>query len=193
MRKQYFWQKWTIRTKLLTLFGGISVLLIVQMCVTHNMALSTTAKVEAGLQTGYKGSLLAESMRFNVSQVWQYLQDVSATRENDSFKDAEQSAQDFLKDAKNLQQLQPANSAQVQQTVGAFNAMYAVGKDMAGIYVKEGTKAGNRKMVAFDKSCDELITHVAALEQKITQDGQKLLEDSILQSRTSDRISTILR
>lgn len=183
---------WSIRTKLLTALGGVSVLLVAQMLLTRQGAEATTAKAEAGLQKGYASALLASDMRYNVVQVWQFLTDVSATREPDSFKDAEAAAQGFRKDVEALAKLHPEDADALHTAQDSFDKMYRIGKEMAHAYMEKGVAAGNKLMKGFDVSGDDLARRVDGFQGKFSKSGQEMLQQSIDQSRIASQTGLIL-
>jgi methyl-accepting chemotaxis protein len=110
---------------------------------------------------------VAADLRLHVTQVQQYLTDISATRGqdglDDGFKLAEENAVSFrngiVKARELAGRLRDAElTAALDATAAAFEPYYVVGRKMAAAYVEDGTSAGNRLMGEFDATADKLRT-----------------------------------
>ena len=100
--------------------------------------------------------LLTDEMALSVSQVQQFLTDVSATHHTDGYQDADAAARRFLAGVTKFKAMyQLENDARSLKAVDnletRFKAFYALGKDMAGVYVAKGLDAGNKAMETFDQ------------------------------------------
>jgi methyl-accepting chemotaxis protein len=143
-----------------------------------------------------KGSALplisvAKGLALDVSQVQQYLQDISATRGqddlDDGFKDAEESAQQFRKDIVEARRLtaQLRNSdliGVVDRIAAQFDPFYEAGKQLAQAYVKDGPAGGNPLMPAFDKKADAMredLAKVAELSLALSEQRSAQTSESI--------------
>ncbi|WP_243312542.1 methyl-accepting chemotaxis protein [Fundidesulfovibrio agrisoli] len=123
----------------------------------------------------------AATMKLMAVEVQQYLTDVSATGEEDGLADAEKSAAAFRealgefkamftreKDARML--------AEVEAIGKLFDEMYALGKRMAGVYVKDGREAGNLIMKDFDAKTDALADRIAPLQEGQYKEADEQVE-----------------
>jgi methyl-accepting chemotaxis protein len=136
---------------------------------------------------------VTKGLELDVSQVQQFLSDISATRAqddlDDGYKNAEESAVTFRKEiveAKRLaQQLgNAALVAAIDRVAAGFESYYADGKLMAEAYIKEGPAGGNPKMPAFDKQADALqdgLTKVTDLTKAVSERGRAQTSQSIAQ------------
>lgn len=106
-------------------------------------------------------ALTAKDMEINVTQVQQFLSDISATRAMDGtsngFKDAEIHYNNFIADLAKFEQMYAAekdlNSLESCKLIKAdFNAFYANGVKMAHAYIDGGPTMGNKLMPEFDKA-----------------------------------------
>ncbi len=110
-------------------------------------------------------ALIAKDMEINVTQVQQYLSDISATRAldglSDGFKEAEIHYKEFIADLAKFEQLFAGKNNQkgvesCKQIRASFEAFYANGVKMAQAYVDGGPSGGNRLMADFDRASLEL-------------------------------------
>lgn len=106
-------------------------------------------------------ALTAKDMETNVTQVQQFLSDISATRAldglDDGFKDAEIHHDKFNADLAKFDQLFASKgdqkSAEISKLIRTnFNAFYANGVKMAHAYIDGGPPMGNKLMLDFDKA-----------------------------------------
>ncbi|MBI5439475.1 MAG: methyl-accepting chemotaxis protein [Nitrosomonadales bacterium] len=117
-------------------------------------------------------ALTAKDMETNVTQVQQFLSDISATRAldglDDGFKDAEAHYKDFNAQLAKFEQLFASKGDQKgvesSKQIGAdFNAFYANGVKMAHAYIDGGPPMGNKLMLDFDKTSLSLQKSLAPL------------------------------
>lgn len=106
-------------------------------------------------------ALLAKDMETNVTQVQQFLSDISATRAqdglNDGFKAAEEHYNEFNADLTKFEQLFAAKGNQKgaessKKIRSDFNTFYANGVKMAHAYIDGGPPMGNKLMLEFDQA-----------------------------------------
>lgn len=108
---------------------------------------------------------LAWQMKLDVTEVQQFLSDVSATRGqdglNDGFNEAAEHRKAFLEGvAKFRQMFERENSvddlAKLKEIEVDFEEYYRVGTNMATAYVAGGPAAGNKMMPEFDAAAEKL-------------------------------------
>ena len=106
-------------------------------------------------------ALTAKDMEMNVTQVQQFLSDISATRGldglDDGLKDAEQQYNEFNTALTRFERLFASKSDQKglensKQIRADFSAFYAYGVKMAHAYIDGGPAIGNKLMPDFDKA-----------------------------------------
>ncbi|HEY8905383.1 MAG TPA: Tar ligand binding domain-containing protein, partial [Rhodoferax sp.] len=134
---------------LMLLFMGVMLLLSIQLIEVNKGAQQIKDETLPFI-------LVTDEMALSVSQVQQFLTDVSATHNAGGYQDAEASAQRFLAGVakfKAMYQLEnDTRSLQATENLEArFKAFYALGKQMAGVYVTSGLVAGNGVMEKFDQ------------------------------------------
>ncbi|MBF0465294.1 MAG: MCP four helix bundle domain-containing protein [Nitrospirae bacterium] len=106
-------------------------------------------------------ALIADDMVLNITQVQQFLTDVSATHNADGYKDAQESATKFNEDIDKVIGMYRAegntkSQKKMEELKDLFTRYYDLGKKMAAAYVNQGIDAGNKIMEDFDKISDEL-------------------------------------
>lgn len=104
-------------------------------------------------------------IELDVTQVQQFLTDISATRGldglDDGYKKAEENAEQFAKDSEEaLVYARALKEGELEKSltdlVTAFAPYYASGKLMAATYIAVGPTGGNKMMPMFDKGADTL-------------------------------------
>ena len=118
---------------------------------------STHVAVEA-----MPAAVAAYEMNIAISEVSQYLTDISATDRGGVYADAEKASKQFKDALATYKQLQKdeddAQALKYAEELGvAFDRYYAQGKLMAGVYGREGQEAGNKQMEYFDNAHDALV------------------------------------
>ena len=108
---------------------------------------------------------MTKQVQLDVTQVQQFLSDVSATRGqdglDDGFEEAEKNAAAFGADIQTLAGLaerlgEAELIATVKQAREAFGPFLETGRKMAEAYVAEGPKAGNAMMADFDARAEKM-------------------------------------
>jgi methyl-accepting chemotaxis protein len=172
---------YTLRAKLYAAFamlGAVIVglgILVGQLVATNQTALG---KIQANYSTEAQTVMpfvkLTLAMQLDVTQVQQYLSDISATRGqnglDDGFKLAEESAAAFAKHASEARTLAEKLENKDLLTAitfasDAFAPYYETGKKMAQAYVADGPQSGNPLMAGFDAQANNLR---ASLESLLT-------------------------
>ena len=111
----------------------------------------------------------AAHMQFDAVNVQQFLTDVSATGNEDGFKEADTAAREFRQGLAKFEAMaRKENDTKMRnelQAIGSdFDAMYAVGVRMAKTYVKDGRQAGNVLMEDFDARTEALSKRIIPLK-----------------------------
>jgi signal transduction histidine kinase/DNA-binding response OmpR family regulator len=85
-------------------------------------------------------------LRFDVSQIQQFLTDVAATRNDDAFAEAEQHYKSAKRNLERVTASDPSQKEDMDQLRGTLDTAYATGVRMATAYIQEGSDAGNQIM-----------------------------------------------
>jgi methyl-accepting chemotaxis protein len=151
----------TIRARLSAGFGGVvaifmGVMLLLGIQLGEVKKGSNQIKVET-----LPFIMMVDDMALSVSQVQQFLTDVSATHNPGGYQDAEDSAKRFSAGAGKFKAMyQRENDTQSLKAIETletrFQSFYTLGKDMAKVYVSQGVDAGNVVMEKFDKESSDL-------------------------------------
>jgi methyl-accepting chemotaxis protein len=115
-------------------------------------------------------AIVAENMKFDSTQVWQWLTDVSATHERGGYEEAEDAAKSFKDGLEQFRAMfreenDSAALRQMDELESAFDDFYEVGNRMAEAYIVEGIEAGNKIMEEFDVVGGEMAESVEKLTQ----------------------------
>ncbi|MDD5227558.1 MAG: methyl-accepting chemotaxis protein [Methylococcales bacterium] len=111
-------------------------------------------------------ALLSGQMARDVVQVQQFLNNVSATRNNAGYADAERSREDFKNGLEQYRQYvadDPDKTKAIATLEMGFNSFYADGKRMTEAYLNEGQEAGDRIMNDFDHAASKLSSQMIRL------------------------------
>jgi methyl-accepting chemotaxis protein len=124
--------------------------------------------------------LSIKDIHYDVVQIQQWFQDISATRGldglDDGFKQAEATALQFKKNvAKASGHAHKLGLVKIIEDLESiskrFTPYYEIGKKMATRYVKEGPSGGNKMMPAFDKVAHEIngvVNHLLKIGSDVT-------------------------
>ncbi|MFP5239274.1 MAG: methyl-accepting chemotaxis protein, partial [Acidobacteriota bacterium] len=173
--------QFSVRSKMMFGFGLVLAAMAAGALI---MALSLGSVRERAAQVRSESlpfAARAATMKLMAVEVQQYLTDVSATGENDGLADAEKSALKFReslgefkvmfareKDSKML--------AEAEAIGRLFEEMYALGKRMAEVYVKDGREAGNKLMEDFDAKTDALAGRIDPLQEGQYKEADEQVE-----------------
>ncbi|MFH0810098.1 MAG: hypothetical protein V2A77_06475, partial [Pseudomonadota bacterium] len=171
--------------KLVALFAVIGGLLFSSAlfnCISSSHNKSTAEQMHGSAvltrDESTKFSLLAEKMQLYVTQVQQYLTDVSATHDSAGYAKASEYADRFRDGVRQFSAMyqkenDQENLARMGDLSRDFEKFYKDGAKMAAAYVDEGTEAGNLAMSAFDEDsktlCDAVAVFTDAQVKELTQ------------------------
>ena len=124
-------------------------------------------------------ALTADEMVLDVTQVQQFLQDVSATHNREGLEEAESHAQAFKAGLEKFRTMfRRENNSQAVKAMdeldAEFDAFYSLGKQMAEAYITKGIQAGNALMEDFDKRCDVLNEKLGELRKTQVDEANEM-------------------
>lgn len=141
------------------------------------------------------------AIKFDVIQVQQFLQDVSATRALDGLDDGYERAAEYaarfdndLERARSLaSEIGDSSLSKIlEQVAAAFAPYYATGKAMADTYVAAGPEGGNQFMPQFDAAAemmsgtlDAMVTEANALDAAVRSRSDQRLDEIQSDQRAS--------
>lgn len=151
----------------------------------------------------YATSSGAKDLKLSVVQVQQFLTDISATRAakgfDDGFDEAEEQALKFKDTIGKLVLINPEDKEKLEQIDKDFDPYYEAGKNMAKLYIKDGSSKGNVLMKDFDIEADRINEVVDEYEIQSKEDivtsinhVKKTIERSIVLSIISIIIAIII-
>ena len=159
----------SIATKIISLVS----LALASMTIISIIVFTTTSNLQTIFKdltkTDTKLLVIANELKYEISQVQQWLTDISATRAAKGFDDglveASKHAKNTLSSISKLKNLAQNNYegedqrellAIAKQFSNAFPSFYKVGKKMANYYIKGGPVAGNNYMSTFDDAAEKM-------------------------------------
>lgn len=111
---------------------------------------------EKSLQT----ALLSQDLKLSVTQVQQWITDISATRGTEGFDDglieADKYAQLFIEQIEEIEAINPDDEEQLQNIKSSFASYYDKGVTMAHSYIDGGPEEGNILMRDFDRYAQDI-------------------------------------
>lgn len=130
--------------------------------------------------SSYPAVALANDMELAITQVQQYLSDISATRaqdgKDDGFDNAEENAKKFKEALKKFALLRPEKANYIKEYEKAFDEYYKLGKAMAQAYITYGPVEGNKLMPEFDDKADRLSEYTQQIREESEQEMDRDLE-----------------
>ncbi len=162
--------KFTVRSKMGIGFGLVLLAMAVGAWIMANSLQTVRERAALIRSESLPFAERAATMKLMAVEVQQYLTDVSATAEEDGYKDAEKAAQTYREalaafKAMYVREKDAKMIAESDALGKAFEDMYAVGKRMAEVYGKEGREAGNAIMKEFDPKVDALAERLDPLQK----------------------------
>jgi methyl-accepting chemotaxis protein len=183
--------KWTIRKKLLAAFGVVLFALAVMVGANWYIMDRSIEAVELARDKGYAGATLAGEIRYDAVEVWQWLTDVSATRDIEGFDEVDKHAGLFRQNVAALLELHPDNREELDALSTSFEAFYEHGKLMAQQYIEGGTQAGNQAMGEFDAYAEDISARVDTLLTEMSGEAKRELAAALDQNAQAQWLGLI--
>ena len=175
--------KWSLRKKMMWTFSVVIILMGVQLTVNHLMMNSSIELIEEARDKGFAGAELVADINLNVTQVWQWLTDISVTRAaeglDDGFDEAEKYAKLFNKNVSKLAAIHPDNKEDLEELKDSFREFYGEGKKMANRYIEDGTEAGNAYMGIFDTAAEDISEKLEALVSEMKEEAGASIQAAV--------------
>ncbi len=172
--------------QLIGILVGVGLLSLVSNFVLSGQVASYNQRIELLSQANDD----AHALLFHVSQIQQFLTDVSATGDEGGYKDAQEHFQAANKLLDELDRLQPQLKEAIADTRGKLQSFHDTGREMAATYASKGRDAGNlimqRPETGFDAIADNLATGLDRLVKPTeaeTAATRTLVDDKIQQLR----------
>jgi len=163
------------RSKLIFLGLVISIMVIINSIFVLEI-IQSNKQVN---NVSYPAVSLTNNMILAISEVQQYLSDISATRaqdgKDDGFKSAEESAAIFKDSLTKYKLLKPEKDLVLREYENAFDEYYQLGKEMAQQYVSYGPTEGNKLMTDFDAKAEKL----TEISEQIREESEKEIASNL--------------
>ncbi|GFO56827.1 methyl-accepting chemotaxis protein [Geomonas sp. Red276] len=128
--------------------------------------------------------LVAHQMTTAAIRVSESLTDVAATRNQGGLVDAQKSAREFQESLARFKEYfarkqDQRSMKEVEALSVAFDRYLSQGKEMAAVYVEDGTEAGNRLMDSFDRNRDQITEAVGRLQKAQAETAARNTHDVV--------------
>ncbi|MFZ5775673.1 MAG: methyl-accepting chemotaxis protein, partial [Thermodesulfobacteriota bacterium] len=185
-----------IRNKMLFAFGGVCLVLVIQLLVNGYFMSRVVNSVEEARDKGYGGNELAMGLKLEMFQVLEILTDASAVRTAEVLasanKDAGEHVARFREKADALKALHTENRREIEEAESLFAAMVEKGKQTAEFYVKGDLAQGNKAMDAFDAAAEELGKRVDSLEEEMEGEATNGIAQALSTIRLTSVVSIVI-
>jgi methyl-accepting chemotaxis protein len=151
--------------KILVIEGVAALMLIALLLASWLSFVHIRDNLHEVRQSSVPNAILAKDMQMQVVQIQQFLTDICATRAlnglDTGLAEAEKAHKLFLDDLSQVRayyqrQHQQSDLAAIEELSRREAAWYDAGKQMARVYIDEGTEAGNGRMPDFDRESTAL-------------------------------------
>lgn len=138
--------------------------------------------------------LTANEMDINATRVSEALTDVSATRDMEGLKMADEAAQSFREGSGKFKEMFRRENdmkalQEVEELDRSFEAYYDQGKRMAATYSSKGTAEGNKLMEEFDKTRERLLFSVQKFQNSRIDETKEAVQENI---RCARKVKSVL-
>jgi methyl-accepting chemotaxis protein len=155
------------------MIGGMLILILVLVFhdIISALKINSIEKRIFEYEKSVQITLQLKEAKIDIVQIQQFLTDVSATGDNDGFKEAKKYYIQVLNILKNIQ-----NTNILQQDITKF---YTLATKMAHVYQTKGQKAGNQLMQKVDPLAEEMLNEIDRLiklqQQNLIQHQNEVL------------------
>ena len=169
----------SVRAKLLLGIGFILGIIFLNSLIILNGLSNIKKSANLVANESVPFSITASNLKLQTCEVQQFLTDASATKNEGSLQEAQNSAQIFKQDLNKFRTMFKNENdekalKEVDDVEKIFDAYYSTGVKMAHTYIKDGTESGNVIMEDFDKVATQIHGRV----------------DKILNSQTDEAVSS---
>ena len=176
------WKNLKIGRKLAVGFGFIVLLILMALGVILLNTQSVVGKIAHLEEESFPFTLVAEDMSHAVTEVQQYLTDVSATHDPAGYAAAEKSAEVFRAGLEKYRAMFSEENdrqalAEIEALAALFDKYYVEGRAMAETYVSQGIEAGNAAMVDFDATAEQLGERIDQLKNTQIAEADATIRD----------------
>lgn len=166
----------SVRKKLLMGFSVILLVILFNTAYNIYSFMESKEHIMHVKEKAAKGLELASNMKNDIVQTRLYLADVSASKNIDELKKAEEHVAKFKENASQLSKLEESYAAEIKGLQAAFDNFYEAGRRMTDAYVKSGYEEGNKMMDEFDRLADDVYKKV----EKLQQESQESMDEDLM-------------
>jgi methyl-accepting chemotaxis protein len=175
-------------------FGLIIVIFAAAVVVTSIYLAKVDSSAKQVKDESLPFALVANDMAINAVQVQQWLTDVSATKNIDGYRDADEAAEGFMAGVSKFRKMFTEENATdelrlIDNIERDFKNFYETGKKMARSYLSEGVDAGNKIMEKFDSDTNALTEKIEELEHTQIDEAKTMTAEIV---RSVGRVQTLL-
>ncbi len=152
-----------IKSKLILAFGIILLCFLANIVISISFMNNNDKSIRNVKDFTYKQLQYASKINVSVIETQQFLSDASASKNMDSFKEAEKQRAAFKDSLMKLQNMNPNIKDKTEKINSDFDKFYELGVNMANVYIKEGTDKGNVLMDQFDPMASNLFDEINSL------------------------------
>lgn len=180
-----------IRSKLILAFGVILVCFLLNIIISISFLNNNDKSISKVRNFTYKQLKYSSNINVSVIEVQQFLSDASATKNMDSFKEAEKCKSTFKDSLKQLESINPNIKSETEKIDKDFDKFYELGINMANVYIKEGPDKGNVLMTQFDPMATNLSNEINLLNDNAEASMNSDLQN-IQSTMTRNKIFSIV-
>lgn len=190
------WRDLKIKWKLALGFSAILACLVGLASLSWTCAHDVSTQLENIENESVHFALLGKDLQFHNVQVQQWLTDISATRGMEGFDDGFAEAEahaiafrsiltDYRNHSRHTQDQRVVKA--IAEVEDAFEGYYAMGKEMAAVYIDKGPEAGNQMMEKFDPYAETINERLAEFVALQTHELDSTLH------HTNDELNSLMR
>jgi methyl-accepting chemotaxis protein len=188
--------KKNIRNKMLFAFGGVCLVLVVQLLVNGFFQSRVISSVEEARDKGYGGNERAMNIKLEMLQVQEIFTDACAVRTAEVLasanKDAGEHAIRFRENAEALKALHPENRGEIEEIEKLFGELSEKGKRTAELYVRGDLALATKAMDEFDATSEELGKRVDKIEEEMESEATNGIASALATIKMSNIVSIVL-
>jgi len=170
-------RSFSIAAKMIVAFGSIESFMFAVFTFLIVANTEVIEKAEYSRDKSLRYALLSNSMRLDVAETGQWLNEVAATRRRDGFDEVEKRAMAFRGRVSELRGKYSAQNAaeplkKLDELLASFEGFYDLGESMAETFISRGPEAGNALMARLDPLAADLSSRIEELEKAQVQELQ---------------------
>ncbi len=188
--------KKNIRNKMLLAFGGVCVVLVIQLLVNGFFQSRVVSSVETARDKGYGANDHAQNIEIEALKVRELLTDASVVRTAEALTSAVKTAEEhsikLRESSEALKTLHPEKRREIEEIEKLFGEMSEKGKHAAELYAKGDLATGTKISGEFDAAAENLSNRLDQLEEEMVTQAHGDIAAAVSTIRLSGIISIVL-